>query len=175
MGPFIGYMSAVPAMRSLTSVRALNICNATTCTVAGPTLAGGTYAWYIQTWNPAGYGPWRTNPAHQLQHHRDPPIAAVLTEPKGNILENYTPTYKWGKVATATYYRLYVSPVAWLVNGIRLLTSVMPRLVPWQARRWQWSLLLVRSDLQPGRLRSLEQQHPAHQLQHPMRPPLGPC
>jgi hypothetical protein len=35
-------------------------CNGTTCSVANatPNLSGGSYSWWIQTWNDAGYGPW---------------------------------------------------------------------------------------------------------------------
>ncbi len=43
---------------------ASKICDDTTCSVTpGPstTLGGGTYSWYVQTWNPVGYGPWSNN------------------------------------------------------------------------------------------------------------------
>jgi len=96
---------------------ALSICSDVDnkCRVASPTLAGGSYAWYVQSWNLAGYGPWsNTNASGVVQPTNfstttTVPIAAILTEPKGDIATNYTPTYKWGKVSTATYYRLYVS------------------------------------------------------------------
>ncbi len=86
------------------------ICNTTTCSVVGPTLAGGAYAWYVQTWNPTGFGPWSNNTQPtNFNTTLTPPAAAVLTAPKGDIGMNYTPTYTWGKVSGATYYRLYVS------------------------------------------------------------------
>ena len=89
------------------------ICGTTICSVTpGPayTLSGGTYAWYVQTYNPVGYGPWSNNTQPTNFNTTIPtvPAAAVLTEPKGDIGTNYTPIYKWGKVAGVTSYRLYV-------------------------------------------------------------------
>ncbi len=87
-------------------------------------MGGGAFAWYVQTWNPAGYGPWSNNtqPTNFTTTVPTQPPAAVLIEPKGDIGSNYTPTYKWDKVTTATWYRLYVSgPTEPLcsINGIR--------------------------------------------------------
>ncbi len=81
------------------------------CTVVSPTLGSGVHAWYVQTWNPAGYGPWSNNaqPTNFTTAISTPPAAATLIEPKGDIGANYTPTYKWDKVPTALWYRLYVS------------------------------------------------------------------
>ncbi len=91
---------------------ALSICSNVDnkCRVASPTLTGGAYVWYVQSWNPAGYGPWSNNTQPtNFSTTITVPVAATLFAPKGSILTDYTPTYKWNKVATATYYRLYVS------------------------------------------------------------------
>ena len=41
--------------------RASVICNSGTCSVTpNLTLGGGTHTWWVQTWNPGGYGPWST-------------------------------------------------------------------------------------------------------------------
>jgi Zn-dependent metalloprotease len=40
--------------------QAASVCNTTTCSVASPTLASGDYTWWIQTYNLAGYGPWKS-------------------------------------------------------------------------------------------------------------------
>ena len=89
----------------------VSVCNTTTCTVPSPTLGGGSHAWYVQTWNSAGYGPWSNNaqPTNFSTTIPTPPAVAVLTAPLGNIGTNYNPTYTWNKVTTATYYHLYVN------------------------------------------------------------------
>ena len=39
--------------------RAVDVCNASTCSVEDPTtLSPGTHRWWVQTWNNVGYGPW---------------------------------------------------------------------------------------------------------------------
>jgi hypothetical protein len=94
--------------------------------VPSPLLAGGVHVWYVQTWNPAGYGPWSNNvQPTNFNTTTTPPVAAVLSEPIGNILEDYTPTYQWGKVTGATYYRLYVSGPSGVVLDQWYLASVI--------------------------------------------------
>ena len=80
------------------------------CTVVSPTLGGGAYVWYVQTYNPAGYGPWSNN-AQPTNFNTATvlPGAATLVSPKGDIGTDYNPTYTWNKVPTVTWYRLYVS------------------------------------------------------------------
>jgi len=39
--------------------RAADICGVTTCSVASPTLQLGDHTWWVQTYNLAGYGPWK--------------------------------------------------------------------------------------------------------------------
>ncbi len=91
--------------------KASSICDDTLCLVTpGPsfTLGGGNYAWYVQSYSAAGYGPWS---ARMDFNTTIPslPGAATLVSPKGDIGTNYNPTYTWNKVPTVTWYRLYVS------------------------------------------------------------------
>jgi hypothetical protein len=37
-----------------------SVCVGATCTVVSPTLESGTHTWWIQTYNAAGYGPWKS-------------------------------------------------------------------------------------------------------------------
>jgi hypothetical protein len=88
---------------------ASTICDVPTagvCSVAGPTLKAGSHTWWVQTYNPAGYGPWASQ---NFSTSTDTPAGATLLEPNNTApLTNYTPTYKWNKVDKATYYRLLV-------------------------------------------------------------------
>jgi hypothetical protein len=78
-------------------------CNATTCSLSNvtPGLTAGTYTWWIQTWNAAGYGSWSSemvfNPA---------PRQATLTSPTGSL--NQAAVYTWNAVPGATWYYLWV-------------------------------------------------------------------
>ena len=94
---------------------ASSICDTTTCSVTlGPsaTLMGGNYSWYVQTWNPVGYGPWSNNsqPTNFSAAVPTTPAAATLTYPAHgqNIGTDFTPIYQWNKVDAATWYHLYV-------------------------------------------------------------------
>jgi glucose/arabinose dehydrogenase len=98
-----------------------SICPTATCSVASPLLGGGTYSWYVQTYGPAGYGPWSNTNGSVIQPMRfntslTPPTAATSLSPgtvnpatPADIGTNYTPTYSWDKITGATWYRLYVS------------------------------------------------------------------
>jgi hypothetical protein len=80
------------------------------CKVMSPALGGGAHVWYVQTYNPSGYGPWSNN-AHATNFNTaalTAPIGATLTSPTGTTT-NHAPTYTWNKVGAATWYRLYVS------------------------------------------------------------------
>jgi hypothetical protein len=38
------------------------VCGLSTCSVTQPSsLANGSYVWWVQTWNSAGYGPWSSS------------------------------------------------------------------------------------------------------------------
>jgi hypothetical protein len=86
---------------------AVSICPAATCSVPGPTptLGGGTYTWSVQTYNPAGYGPWSSRSFTTTTPTI--PTGATLTAPIGTVT-NATPAYQWNRVNMATWYRLYV-------------------------------------------------------------------
>jgi putative multiple sugar transport system substrate-binding protein len=98
-----------------------SICPMAVCSVASPTLGGGTYSWYVQTYNSVGYGPWSNTSGSVIQPVRfttssTPPAAATSLSPgtvnpatPTDIGTNYTPTYSWDKITGATWYRLYVS------------------------------------------------------------------
>lgn len=90
------------------------ICNSGTCTVVSPvTLGGGAHTWWVQTWNPAGYGPWSTGMNFGLPVPK-PPIAATLLSPSGNTTTTQ-PVYTWNVVPgsaqgdAATWYYLWVN------------------------------------------------------------------
>jgi hypothetical protein len=81
------------------------VCGASTCSVTpAATLAGGAHTWWIQTWNPVGYGAWSTGKTFSVT----PLAAATLVSPNGAIA-NHTPSFTWNKVAGATWYYLWVN------------------------------------------------------------------
>jgi V8-like Glu-specific endopeptidase len=80
-------------------------CNGTTCSVANatPNLTSGTYTWWIQTWNHAGYGPW----SNGMDFNVPPPAPAILLSPNGGI-DTSNPEYTWNEVPGVLYYYLWV-------------------------------------------------------------------
>jgi hypothetical protein len=76
------------------------------CSVVSPTLTGGAYSWWLQTYNSAGYGPWTAETKFSTDTQKLP-VGAVLVSPKGTTAE-HTQTYAWTKVPQATWYRVYV-------------------------------------------------------------------
>ncbi|MEW6400737.1 MAG: serine protease, partial [Chloroflexota bacterium] len=93
---------------------AASICSGGSCTASpGVTLSGGSYSWWVQTWNSAGYGPWSAAGNFSLPVPTAPG-AATLTAPSGAIANN-TPSYTWSEVvargeeeSAATWYYLWV-------------------------------------------------------------------
>ncbi len=78
----------------------------TTCSVTPTTtLAGGAHTWWIQTWNPAGVGPWSS----AMTFSTDILGPATLVGPTGSQGTNYNPTYSWNAVPGATFYYLWVN------------------------------------------------------------------
>jgi hypothetical protein len=78
-----------------------------TCSVTPATaLASGSGAWYIQTKNSVGTGPWSSGMSFTVQLPSPP--AATLASPSGTITDT-TPTYTWNAVSGATWYRLWVN------------------------------------------------------------------
>jgi M6 family metalloprotease-like protein len=83
-------------------------CNGSTCSIMPATaLAGGAHTWWVQTWNPAGYGPWSAGKSFSTVILPIPGQATLVT-PSGAIT-NTTPTYTWNSVSYATWYYLWVS------------------------------------------------------------------
>jgi hypothetical protein len=84
------------------------VCIDTTCSVApGTALAEGSATWWIDAWNPNGFGPWSegvgfTVPASVV------PDKANLLSPLGAI-DTDMPTYKWNAVSNSTWYYLWVN------------------------------------------------------------------
>jgi hypothetical protein len=74
------------------------------CSATAETGATGDSRWWIQTWNPAGYGPWAGPLAFRAPA---PPGHAELVSPSGTV-NTVTPTYRWTAVPEATWYRLWV-------------------------------------------------------------------
>src|SRR5437867_225596 len=86
-----------------------------TCSITPATaLANGAATWWIQTWNPSGYGPWSDALAFSVISGGGLPGKATLVAPSGTIGTNL-PAYTWSAVSGATYYLLYVNDSA--VNG----------------------------------------------------------
>jgi uncharacterized repeat protein (TIGR02543 family) len=79
-------------------------CNANTCSLSNVTtgLTAGTYTWWIQTWNPIGYGPWSAEVTFNPL-----PGPATLVSPNGNSGTS-NPTYTWSQVPNVTWYYLWV-------------------------------------------------------------------
>jgi len=80
----------------------------TSCSVTPSTaLAAGAAQWWIQTWNPSGYGPWSDGMAFTVGGP-GPPGKATLVSPSGTIT-TATPAYIWNAVPGATWYYLWVN------------------------------------------------------------------
>lgn len=83
------------------------ICSGTTCSVPSPvTLLPGDHFWWLQGWNPNGYGPW-TGTGFTVSSNK--PSAVTLISPSG-LTYTRTPTYTWNAV-NATWYYLWAD--AW--------------------------------------------------------------
>jgi len=76
-----------------------------TCSVTPTTEVIGSSQWWVQTYNPAGLGPWSLP---GMSFTTSPPVAATLVSPSGTITDT-TPTYIWNAVAGATWYQLVVN------------------------------------------------------------------
>jgi hypothetical protein len=79
-------------------------CNGAICSIDNATLRlpAGTYTWWIQPWNDAGYGPWS-----DARTFNPLPAKASLTSPSGSAGTN-NPTYTWNAVPGATWYYLWI-------------------------------------------------------------------
>ncbi len=76
-----------------------SVCGATTCSVTPAVpVSGGTYKWWVQTWNSNGYGPW-SSPLSFVPGF----AATTLIAPSGTA-GTTTPTYSWNKTGASWYY-----------------------------------------------------------------------
>ena len=70
-------------------------------------MPGGDYSWYVQTWSPAGYGPWSGGDAFTIQ--TAVPNAIALISPAGTAPANVTQRYTWKTDPAAAWYELYIT------------------------------------------------------------------
>lgn len=95
--------------------QASNVCNMGTCSVSpNVTLSGGVHQWWVQTWNPAGSGPWSSGLSFSTPVLMAP-ATPVLVLPSGST-STYTPTYSWNESlvdpanhSAATWYYLWIN------------------------------------------------------------------
>jgi len=86
--------------------RSRDVCFGAYCSVESPTtLASGDHTWWVQTYNSAGYGPWRSA-IFRVQSVSS--VATNLSPQGGEEINDTMPIYSWDKVSTATRYHLYV-------------------------------------------------------------------
>jgi len=78
-----------------------------TCSITPSTeLNDGDAAWWVQTWNSAGSGPWSAR--QDFSVNVNAPGVATLHFPTGNV-DTSTPDYYWDAVPDATWYRLWIN------------------------------------------------------------------
>jgi len=71
-------------------------------------LAGGTYHWWIQTYNDTGYGGWSEGMQFSIETSSGLPGTASLKSPSGSINQS-NPTFAWDKVEVSTWYYLWIN------------------------------------------------------------------
>lgn len=69
-------------------------------------MSGGDYTWWVQSWSPAGYGPWSGGGAFTIQ--TAVPDAITLISPAGSVPGDVTQRYTWKLDPAATWYELYI-------------------------------------------------------------------
>jgi hypothetical protein len=78
-------------------------------------LEPGPHIWWVQTWNEVGYDPWSTGLEFWVGQ-LDPPGLVMPIAPIG-VISQSMPSYAWGAVGTASWYRLWVDdPLGVVVN-----------------------------------------------------------
>jgi hypothetical protein len=86
-------------------------CGSTTCSVTpAVTVSAGMYTWWVQTWNSTGFGPWSTGLTFTTP--TAPTMTTLLSPANGYDVPTTVPTYSWNKVATSTWYYLWVQNAA---------------------------------------------------------------
>jgi len=85
-------------------------CDPDTCSlkVQGLRLVGGVYTWYVQAYDPAGYGA-PAAPYGSFNINTTPPDGVDLIWPDGGTNGDYTPLFEWTKSPMATDYYVYVA------------------------------------------------------------------
>lgn len=88
-------------------------CSQGTCTVKPEFgLDNGNYSWFIQPWNPSGYGEWSSETPFTINHACcAPPAAVTQIEPSGAISDPM-PAYVWEENSCAEWYRLWIGDAA---------------------------------------------------------------
>lgn len=71
------------------------------------TFPSGTYTWWVQPWNPLGYGLW--SPAMTFELPLRIPGATVQGEPGGLIRDQRRPRFAWTAQEHAAWYRLWIN------------------------------------------------------------------
>jgi glucose/arabinose dehydrogenase len=91
---------------------AAGACGASSCSVTPSVALGeGGHRWWIQTWNPAGYGPWSSFLSFDVRTAMVKPGRAQTVAPSATI-GTATPTFTWNEPATggpASWYLLWVN------------------------------------------------------------------
>jgi hypothetical protein len=89
------------------SYAASGICTATLCAVTPRTeLTNGTYSWWVQPLRNGTAGPWSA--AGTFAVSAQAPGATTLVWPTPGVHGTLVPTYRWSRVAGATWYYLWV-------------------------------------------------------------------
>jgi hypothetical protein len=70
-------------------------------------LPGGTYAWAVQGWNPAGLGRWSETAT--FTNEFELPVKPVLISPAGTVIGSPTQRYTWQADPSVTQYELYIT------------------------------------------------------------------
>jgi hypothetical protein len=84
---------------------ASTICDAGVCSVTpNINLSAGNYTFWVQGWNPAGYGPW----SNGVNFNVLLPDPTTLISPAGDIVSS-APAYTWNEVPGVTWYYLWVN------------------------------------------------------------------
>ncbi len=84
-----------------------DIISAGVCSVTpAAALEGGSYEWFVQTWNEYGTGAWSDGMTFSVDTNDGPPESVTLITPDATV--NNPITYTWNAVDNATWYRLYV-------------------------------------------------------------------
>jgi hypothetical protein len=83
---------------------AASACSGTTCTASpGTALAAGNATWWVQTWNPNGYGPWSSGMTFNVGR-----ITPTAISPSGTVSSSPI-LFTWSAVPGATLYYLWVN------------------------------------------------------------------